>query len=158
MHPFLKEKTGQRFKYFRYAMNEPSFGQGTRDVGWSARSCSGLSANSRLKGTVSKVVFALGLVTCIEPGSIRPLWRREVRDDSESGWTPPDGYSGVAISKNNGEPGSLFWEVGGGPCLTPGALPFHGQGARYVYLRGSRHPEYSIRAVVSIYTIPAFRH
>jgi len=45
---------------------------------------------------------------------------------------------GVAISKNNGEPGSLFWEVGGGPRSGGPAIPLDrkgGWGPRYVYLR-----------------------
>ncbi|KYN45217.1 hypothetical protein ALC56_00296 [Trachymyrmex septentrionalis] len=65
--------------------------------------------------TVSKVVFALGLVTTES--------RR--RERMVTG-------GGVAISKNNGEPGSLFWEVGGEPHSGGPAIPLD-KGCHQVY-------------------------
>jgi len=126
-------------------MNELSFEQRTRD---DPPDPARLSANFRF----TKVRYIEGGI-CVGTCNYRAEFHSIVREEGRrfgkrTNTAAPcraDGYGGVAISKNNGEPGSLFWEVGGGLLSGGQARPGRsiGQGTRYVYLR-SWYPEYSV--------------
>ncbi|EGI68507.1 hypothetical protein G5I_02861 [Acromyrmex echinatior] len=83
--------------------------------------------------TVSKVVFALRLVTTESRALFDHYMRKGAGFETIRKAAAPHRErmvtgGGVAISKNNGEPGSLFWEVGGGPHSGGPAIPLEGWG------------------------------